>query len=51
MDMNVLERGQDFDRLPECHVIFITEKDTLGYGQPIYHIERADPRERRVFSG
>ena len=40
MDMNVLERGQDFDRLPECHVIFITEKDTLGYGQPIYHIER-----------
>ena len=30
MDMNVLERGQDFDRLPECHVIFITEKGHAG---------------------
>lgn len=40
MDMNTLNAGQDFDELPESHVIFITRDDVLGYGLPIYHIER-----------
>ncbi len=40
MDMNTLKNGEDFDRLPETHVIFITRDDVLGYGLPIYHIER-----------
>ena len=40
MDMNTLKAGEDFDRLPETHVIFITRDDVLGYGLPIYHIER-----------
>lgn len=40
MDMNILNQGEMFDRLPETYVIFITQKDILGYGLPIYHIER-----------
>lgn len=40
MDMNTLDSGQDFDELPESYVIFITGDDTLGYGLPIYHINR-----------
>ena len=38
--MNTLDSGQDFDELPESYVIFITGDDTLGYGLPIYHINR-----------
>ena len=40
MDMNTLNTGQDFDELPENYVIFITRDDTLGYGLPIYHVNR-----------
>ena len=40
MDMNTLNPGQDFDDLPESYVIFITRDDALGYGLPIYHIDR-----------
>ena len=40
MDMNTLNAGQDFDELPETHVIFITRDDVLGYNLPIYHIGR-----------
>lgn len=29
-----------FDELPESYVIFITRDDILGYGLPIYHIDR-----------
>ena len=37
---NTLNAGQDFDELPETHMIFITRDDVLGYGLPIYHIGR-----------
>ncbi len=40
MDMNTLNPGQDFDELPESYVIFITRDDALGYGLPIYHIDK-----------
>ena len=40
MDMNTLNPGQDFDELPESYVIFITRDDILGYGLPIYHINK-----------
>lgn len=40
IDMNTLNPGQDFDELPENYVIFITRDDTLGYGLPVYHVER-----------
>lgn len=40
LDMNTLDPGQDFNELPESYVIFITRGDVLGYGLPIYHVER-----------
>ena len=40
MDMNTLNPGQDFDELPESYVVFITRDDILGYGLPIYHINK-----------
>ena len=40
IDMNTLEPGQDFDKLPETYVIWITEKDILGGNQPVYYINR-----------
>ena len=40
MDMNTLNAGQDFEKLPETHVIFITRDDVLGHDLPIYHIRR-----------
>ena len=35
-----MNAGDEFTELPETYVIFITAKDVLGYGLPIYHIER-----------
>jgi predicted transposase/invertase (TIGR01784 family) len=40
LDTHHLDPGADFDKLPESYVIFITAKDTLGYGKPICHIDR-----------
>lgn len=40
MDMNTIDPGEDFTSLPESYVIFITRDDTLGYDEPIYHIDR-----------
>ena len=40
MDMNILESGQDFDDLKENYVIFITRNDVIGFGLPIYHVNR-----------
>jgi len=40
LDMNLLEPGEAYQKLPNSYVIFITEKDALGYHFPIYHISR-----------
>lgn len=40
MDANTLLSGDDYESLPESYVIFITETDVLGMGQPIYVVER-----------
>ena len=40
LDMNLLRPGQEFDRLPESCVIFITREDVLKKGFPVYHIHR-----------
>ena len=40
MDANALPEGTDYAKLPESYVIFITETDVLGVGQPLYVIER-----------
>ena len=40
MDMNVLNPGEFFDKLPETYIIFVTQDDTLGYRLPIAHVDR-----------
>ncbi|MBQ7678599.1 MAG: PD-(D/E)XK nuclease family transposase, partial [Butyrivibrio sp.] len=40
IDANALKVNQDFDKLPETYVIFITEHDVLEKERPIYHIDR-----------
>jgi len=40
MDLNLLQKSEDFDKLPETYVIFITENDVIGKGLPLYRIER-----------
>lgn len=40
LDSSLLEKGKNFDELPETYVIFITEHDVLGKDKPLYHIGR-----------
>lgn len=40
MDTNLLKKGHKFEYLPETYVVFITENDVIGYGKPLYRIER-----------
>ena len=40
IDANVTEPGEQYEKLNETYVIFITENDVLGHGLPIYHIDR-----------
>ena len=40
MDGKILIPDEDYSRLPESYVIFITEHDVLKKGLPIYHIDR-----------
>ena len=49
MDMNTLDPGEQFDRLPETYVIFITQGDIPGDGLPIYHIDRMTRETGKLF--
>jgi predicted transposase/invertase (TIGR01784 family) len=49
IDANSTEPGDDFENIPEAYVIFITEKDHLGKGLPIYHIERTITETGEIF--
>ena len=40
IDSNTINAKQNYDKLPETYVIFITENDVLKKDLPIYHIER-----------
>lgn len=40
MDANILNPGENFDKLPELYVIFITRSDALKKSKPILHISR-----------
>ena len=40
LDANVTEPGDDYEKLCESYVIFITENDVLKSNLPIYHIDR-----------
>lgn len=39
-DVRMLKEKQKFKELLDSYVIFITEKDTMGAGLPMYHINR-----------
>lgn len=40
IDMSFLEKGADFDHIPEVYLIYITEKDFIGENKGIYEVER-----------
>ena len=40
MDANLLQKGEDFEQLPETYVVFITEHDVMAKGLPLYQVER-----------
>ena len=40
MDANALKSGEDFGKLRDTYVIFITENDVMGGGKDIYQIDR-----------
>lgn len=40
MDVNVLKKSDNFDKLSETYVVFITEKDVMKRGKSVYHIDR-----------
>ena len=39
-DANALKPGEDFGKLRDTYVIFITENDVMGGGKEIYEIDR-----------
>lgn len=49
IDAKVLEPGNDFENLPETYVIFITENDVIGKGEPLYHINRYIEETKGIF--
>ena len=40
LDASILSVGEDYSKLPETYVIFITENDVIGKGWSVYRIER-----------
>ena len=49
LDMNTLNPGEPFEKLPETYVIFITRHDILGYNRAICHINRKVEEENEPF--
>ena len=44
MDANALVSGENFEKLHDTYVIFITENDVMGRGQDMYVFDRMDRR-------
>lgn len=49
MDVNLLEKSEDFDVLPETYVIFITANDVIGEGKPVYRVGRCILDSGKIF--
>lgn len=49
MDANLLKKGEDFEKLPETYVIFITENDVMGKGNAVYPVGRCFLDSREIF--
>ncbi len=52
MDNHVVEKGEFYEDMPDCHVIFICQKDQFKKGLPMYHIHSTvDETGERVNNG
>lgn len=40
IDANVTQPGDEYEKLPESFIIFITENDIMKAGLPLYHVNR-----------
>lgn len=40
IDTSLLESGEDYRKLPESYMIFLTDKDPIGKGKDLYRIDR-----------
>ena len=49
LDANTLVTKEEFKELPETYIIFITEKDVLKGGLPLYHINRKIEENNMTF--
>ena len=49
LDIEFLKSGEDFSKLPETYVIFITENDVMGGSEPIYHVDRIVKETGKLF--
>lgn len=49
MDIENLDAGQDFNKLPDTYTILITENDFFGQGEAIYPIERMNLVTGKLF--
>ena len=50
IDANITEAGDDYGKLNETYVIFITENDVLKGNLPIYHIDRVIQETGELFN-
>ncbi len=50
LDASSIKSGKKVEKLPENYVIFITEKDYFGCGEPVYHVNRV-VQENNLFFG
>ncbi len=50
IDTRMLKESQEFKELQESYVIFITEKDVMGDGFSLYHIDRTGRENGKLFN-
>ncbi len=48
MDANALKSGEDFGKLRDTYVIFITENDVMGDDQEVYVYERVEKKSGKI---
>lgn len=51
MDRDIQKKSEDFSKLGETYVIFITENDKYGLGFPLYHIDRTIKEMEHAYFG
>lgn len=49
IDVSLIDKGKQFEELPEVYIIFITEKDVIGGEKPIYTLEKQLKYENHAY--